>query len=55
MPLNGESNDWLATGISFGLSNESGGLELFDNWSYHTDPAANGQLVRHFGVLCDYG
>ena len=28
---------------------------IHENWSYHPDPAANNDLIRHFMILCEYG
>jgi hypothetical protein len=55
MYLTGIPNDWLATGASFALSLAAGSYEVFENWSYHSDPAVNPDPLRHFVVLCDYG
>ncbi len=49
--LNGSPMEWLPTGASFSMSNTGGGYNLFDNWSYHSDPVANDDLLRHFNFL----
>ncbi len=54
MFLTGLPNSWLPTGASFSASVQ-GGWNLYDNWTYHTDPLANADLLRHFSLLCDYG
>lgn len=54
MFFTGVSSDWLPTGGSFGLSLQAG-FNIYENWSYHADPAANADPVRHFTLLCDYG
>jgi hypothetical protein len=55
MYLTGVSHPWLPTGTSFSLSMQSPVYQLFDNWTYHTDPKKNGDPLSHFHVLCDYG
>jgi hypothetical protein len=54
MFLSGIPSSWLPTGASFALSLQ-GGWNVRENWSFHTDPAANADLARHFSMLCDYG
>ncbi len=54
MYLSGLASAWLPTGASFSLSLQ-GGQQVVENWSYHSDPAANVDPMRHFTVLCDYG
>jgi hypothetical protein len=55
MFLTGELSGWLPTGGNVSLSLQASVFEVFDNWSYHKDPGANGDAVRHFNLLCDYG
>jgi hypothetical protein len=55
MFLSGEFNDWLPTGSSVSLSNTTPAYEIYDNWSFHSDPATNSDPLRHFNILCDYG
>lgn len=55
MFFTGVHSDWLPTGASFSLSLTGGSREFFDNWSYHSDPMANADPLRHFTLLCDYG
>ena len=55
MYLSGEAHGWLPTGTSFSLSMQAGSHELYDNWTYHSDPKINGDPLRHFHFLCDYG
>jgi hypothetical protein len=55
MFLTGDFGEWLYTGMSIPVSDNAGGYDIFDNWSFHADPVANADPVRHFGVLCDYG
>ena len=45
----------LPTGISFPLSVSGGATELYHNWSYHPDSAANSDPIRHYSLMCDYG
>ncbi len=54
MFFTGYASEWLPTGASCALS-LTGGLNVIENWSYHSDPAANADLLRHFTTLCDYG
>lgn len=54
----GSSNDWLPTGSSFAPSIQTGyyGTPVIrDNWSWHSNPAANVDSLRHFVLLCEYG
>lgn len=56
--LTGMPSDWLPTGTSFTLSLAFAGMgvhEVYHNWTYHSDPAANADALRHFTILCDYG
>ena len=53
--VTGVAMPWLPTGVSFALSVTGGGIEVFDNWSYHLDPEANADAMRHFSLMCDYG
>lgn len=55
MYLTGEPTDWLPTGSAFSLSMQYPAYEVWENWSFHTDPDANGDACRHFPILCDYG
>jgi hypothetical protein len=55
MFLTGLPSDWLPTGASVSLSVNGSALEVFDNWSYLSDPVANADPLRHFALLCDYG
>jgi hypothetical protein len=55
MFLSGDFNEWLPTGSSVSLSNNTPAYEIYDNWSFHSDPTANGNPLRHFNILCDYG
>lgn len=54
MYLTGYANDWLPTGASFGLS-LTAGFDVQANWTYHGDPVANADPLRHFTIMCDYG
>lgn len=54
MYLSGYASDWLPTGASCALS-LTAGFDVVENWSYHSDPAANAEPLRHFTMLCDYG
>ena len=55
MYLTGHAHEWLPTGTSFSLSMQAGSEHLYDNWTFHTDPKFNGDPLRHFHYLCDYG
>jgi len=58
MYITGYMNTWLPTGINIAFSaffGTYGVPDIMDNWSYHDDPAANADPVRHFGLLCEYG
>jgi len=58
LKFNGTSNDWLPTGLAVAMSVLPGGLnspDVSDNWTWFSDPAANGTALRHYGLLCDYG
>ncbi len=54
MFLTGIPSSSLPTGASFSASLQ-GGWNIYDNWTYHTDPLANADPLRHFSLLCDYG
>ncbi|MBK7702134.1 MAG: hypothetical protein IPI34_04175 [bacterium] len=44
----------LPTGLAFGLSIQTGAFglpDVRDNWTYHADPRANEDPLRHFGFL----
>lgn len=47
---NGYPFDWIHTGLSMGLST-FGAPVVVENWSFHTDPVANVDPIRHFGFL----
>jgi hypothetical protein len=54
----GSSNEWLPTGASFAPSIQPGyyGTPIIrQNWTYHSDPTANADPLRHFCYLCEYG
>jgi len=53
--LTGMSMEWLTTGANFSLSVQATAYDVFENWSYHSDPEANADPLRHFHLLCDYG
>lgn len=56
MGWSGYLNDWLATGAGLAFSAQGYGFPWpVDNWSYHSDPAANADPLRHFTLLCEYG
>jgi hypothetical protein len=52
--LTGYLSDWLPTGPNFATS-LTDPRELYDNWSYHSDPDVNADLLRHFVLMCNYG
>ncbi len=49
--LNGNPMEWLPTGASFAMSLTGGDLEIYENWSFHTDPATNADPLRHFALM----
>jgi len=51
MYLTGMPSDWMPTGSNFTLSMQGGGNELYENWSFHSDPKLNADLLRHFNFL----
>jgi len=56
--LSGYALDWIPTGGNYSFSAFLGvyGFPLArDNWSFHSDPGANGDSIRHFNLLCEYG
>lgn len=55
MYLNGEPNDWLPTGTSFSLDSNDPSSEVIENFTFHSDPDANRDPLRHFHLLCPYG
>jgi len=56
MYLSGYHNDWIPTGSSMAFSAQGYGFpETKDNWSFHSDPVANADPLRHFSKLCEYG
>jgi hypothetical protein len=55
LPLTGEFSDWLPTGVNISISNNAGGYDIYNNWSFHSDPVVNADLVNHLSIVCDYG
>lgn len=56
--LSGVSGDLLPTGFAFSLSELPGwenGPDVSHNWTWFSDPLLNSEIVRHFGLFCDYG
>lgn len=54
----GASNQCLPTGANISFSGESetyGVPNVSENWSYHSDPLANRDMLRHFSLLCEFG
>jgi hypothetical protein len=54
----GTSSDWLPTGTNISFSVQYGyhGVPTIrENWSYHSDPDINEQMLAHFSLLCEYG
>jgi len=50
----GFDNSWLPTGVNVAASgqySQMGVLPVTDNWSYHSDPEANTDMMRHIGFL----
>ena len=48
--LNGVANDWLPTGSSIAFS-IAAIPQAYDNWSYHSDPDTNADLLNHLIFL----
>ncbi len=55
MYLSGEANDWLPTGTSVSMDLNNPTWEVIENFTYHSDPVINRDLLRHFHILCPYG
>jgi len=56
--LSGVTAELMPTGYAFSLSELPEwptGPTIRDNWSWFSDPALNGEAVRHFSLFCDYG
>ncbi len=54
--LSGYASTYLPTGHSVAFSGMGYGTPyVADNWSYHSDPEANSDPMRHFSLLCEYG
>lgn len=56
--IHGFQLNWLPTGTSFAPSAFVGlyGFPVLkDNWSFHSNPGANNDPLRHFSLLCEYG
>lgn len=56
--LHGTSLEWLPTGANIAISvfyTTYGIPNLFDNWSFHSDPTINADSTKHFVALCEYG
>jgi hypothetical protein len=51
--LTGIPSEWLPTGTSVGSSLGAPGIR--ENWSFHSDSAANADPLSHFAFLCPYG
>jgi hypothetical protein len=54
----GTSHDCLPTGTNICFSIQFGfyGIPVIhENWSYHTDPETNADMLAHFSLLCEYG
>jgi len=54
----GASHEWLPTGACVSASVQAGyyGTPVIrENWTWHSDPAANSTPLRHFSFLCEYG
>jgi hypothetical protein len=51
----GAAHDRLPTGASFSSGVTEGMAVVRENWSWHADPAANADPLRHFSFLCEYG
>ncbi len=50
----GTSHEWLPTGTNVAFSIQAGfyGIPtIHENWSYHSDPEVNGELLHHFSRL----
>jgi len=56
--INGIPHEWLPTGANVCLSVQTGTYgtpTVRENWSFHGDPGANADPLRHFLLLCEYG
>jgi hypothetical protein len=56
--ISGVQMDWLPTGGNMAFSGFVGlyGMpDIVENWSFHSDPAANADPLRHYVFLCEYG
>ena len=53
--LSGCSNPNLPTGVNIAFTVNYGFPAVNHNWSFHSDPAINADLMNHFGILCEYG
>jgi len=56
--INGKFSNYLPTGTSFVQSQFAGVFgtpSIIDNWSFHTDPLTNQDLIWHFSMLCEPG
>lgn len=54
----GASHEWLPTGSNVAFSIQYGfyGVPTIqENWSYHSDPEINAEMLAHFCLLCEYG
>lgn len=51
----GAAHDRLPTGTSFAFGVTEGAAMVRQNWTWHSDPAANAEPLRHFSYLCEYG
>ncbi len=55
MFLTGIPSAWLPTGAGIALSLQASRIQIYDNWTWLSDPDHNADPLRHFAVLCDYG
>jgi hypothetical protein len=51
----GAAHDRLPTGTSYSGGVTEGAADVRENWSWHSDPQANADPLRHFSFLCEYG
>lgn len=57
-PYFGASSGLLPTGIGYCFSVQTydyGFPSAIDNWSFHSKPEVNNELISHFTLLCEYG
>lgn len=54
----GFHTEWLPTGTAISASAVTGSYgvpTVRQNWTFHSNPAANGKPLTHYSFLCEYG